>query len=161
VQKLIADMERAAGEKRPVETPPATAASQPAPAPAVTPTVAAPAVVAETPPAASASSGRGLRIGGLAVGVFGLAAIGAGGGFYAVASSANDSLNHPGDGFYSHDAEQRRDSFQSLSIASFAVGSAALAAGVTLYVVGWRQQHRASVHATGSSGHAAPLSLGF
>lgn len=86
--------------------------------------------------------GRMKMIAGAAVAAFGVAAIAAGGGFYAVASSANDKVNHPANGVYSESAENRRETFQALDIAAFVVGGGAIATGAALALLGWRQRHR-------------------
>jgi len=144
VQKLIAEMNKAVEDARSKQPPigaqpPTEPRQQPAIAPQAT-SAPPPRVGAVTP--SDDRGGRKKMTAGLAVAGFGVAAIAAGGGFYAVASSANDQLNHPSNGVYSQSAEDGRDTFQSLDIAAFIVGGVAIVTGATVAVLGWRQRHR-------------------
>jgi tetratricopeptide (TPR) repeat protein len=99
--------------------------------------------------------GSNLRLAGIVVGSFGIAAIAAGGGFYGVAKSANDELNQPGNGKFSAASESKRDTFQALDIASFIIGGAAIVTGVVVYVAGWRRDRRMSLRATSTTQQAS------
>jgi tetratricopeptide (TPR) repeat protein len=123
-----------------------------------------PSTVSEPPPARNLvvpispqESARRLKLSGIVIAAFGAASIVAGGAFYAVAKSANDSLNHPQNGTYSHSSEQNRDTFQKLDIAAFAVGGVALATGAVLYGLGYRNGRRVSIGADAGHGHASAL----
>ncbi len=157
VQKLIAEM-RASVERERAK----------AVAPPAAPSGEAMAIAPPTPPVSRMVSpdderdGRTKEIAGIAVAAFGVAAIATGGGFYAVAKSANDTLNHPSDGTYSAAAEDRRNTFQSLDVVAFLAGSVAMAAGAMVGVLGWRQRHHLTVTPTVSSHVAgATLVVGF
>jgi hypothetical protein len=79
-----------------------------------------------------------------------------GGAFVGVAKSANDNIA-PG-GTFDYNQESRRNTFQTADVVCFAVGGAALAAGVVLYVLGVHQAH--SVRAAATANHAG-LALAF
>ena len=129
------------------------------------------AKVAETPAAAtdvrapSPTVDRGgskLRVAGLVVGAVGVAAVIAGGVFYSVAKSANDSLNHPSNGVFSESSQNKRNTFQALDIAAFVVGGAAIVVGVGAYVGGWHRDRRKSLAASlGTSLQNGPFVLHF
>lgn len=136
VERLIAMLEAQLASERapapPTEVLPPTEPAPPPP-PLPRPTVAPTELVATAP----LDRGRPLRVGGAAL-------LGAGGGlvalgavFVGLAASANGDIKGAG-GVYDPSAEDRRNSFQAADIAFFAVGGAALASGLTLYLVGRR-----------------------
>lgn len=154
IQQIMNELERAQADERAKQPPTGTVAPKTEP-PAAAPQPAAAVHAIEKRP------GSDLRVAGIAVGAVGLAAIIAGGVLYAVAKSANDSLNSPVDGFYSRPAEERRNTFQTLDVIGFAVGGAAVAAGVTMYVLG-RRQGRVLVNSNASAGSgSASLTVKF
>ncbi len=146
VQKLIGEMDQAMADARANQasagTPPR--AEVPAPPAIQQPPAAIPAVAMSVRPS-DERAGRTKMIAGIAIAAFGIAAIGAGGGFFAVASSANNQLNHPSNGVYSQSAEDGRDTYQSLDIAAFIVGGVAVATGAAVALFGWRQRHRMTI----------------
>jgi tetratricopeptide (TPR) repeat protein len=92
--------------------------------------------------------GRGYKIAALATGGAGVTALILGGVFAIMAGSASDELNHPQPGtVFDASVEQRMNTDRNLSIAMFAVGGALTATGVTLAVLGFRAERRASVRA--------------
>ena len=149
VEKIVADLEASITlEKATRSSPPQGTVSPeksavveptppPAPAPVVTPQPTAPAFSE-----ADRRTGRTLKISGLAVGGFGILALAAGGGFVAGAHSANDDV--VATGTFDRSAQDRRDTFQALDIAFFAIGAAALVAGTTLFLLGRRNEHKVS-----------------
>ena len=160
VQKLIAEMRKAdddAHSKGPLTRPQAPAPGDLRAQPTAQPQVTA------APLTASATTGeRRMVITGLAVAAFGVASIAVGGGFYALARSANDQLNHPSNGIYSESAENGRDTFQSLDIAAFSIGGAAAIAGSFVAVLGWRQRHHLTITpVTTNRSVGASLRVGF
>jgi tetratricopeptide (TPR) repeat protein len=84
-------------------------------------------------------SARTKTIAGIATCAVGVALLAAGGGFAAAANSASNQLNHPADGVFNPSAEDRRNTYQALDAVAFAVGGAAVAAGVTVLVIGWHE----------------------
>lgn len=175
VQKLIVEMQRAVDEQRakmppPGTQPPAESLAQQPPG-TQRPTVSTSAEAAPTPstaptPSSPPATGRSertarmFRTAGIGVAAFGVASIVAGGVFYSVAKSANDSVNHPMDGYYSSAAEERRNTFQTLDVVAFVVGGAAAATGTTLYLVGWRRDRRFALIPSAGIGRIG-LSLSF
>lgn len=158
VQKLVAEMQKAIDDERAKQPPPVT----PSRAERAEPQPNAPAPSPMSVSQADNRAGQTKMIAGIAIAAFGVAAIATGGGFYAVASSANDSLNHPSNGTYSASAEDRRNTFQSLDISAFVVGGVAFAAGATIAVVGWRQRHHLTVTPMASrSGVGASVDVQF
>jgi tetratricopeptide (TPR) repeat protein len=89
-----------------------------------------------------ASSGRGLRLGGMVAGGLGLVGIGAGVAFNLRASSLSDDLSRPG-ATYDPDKDSDGESAEKLMYISFAAGSALLVSGAALYFLG----HRARANA--------------
>lgn len=158
VQKLVTEMNAASQDARAkqpqkVKAPPEPHAESP-------PVITRRGTEGVTP--SDERVGRTKMVAGVAVAAFGVAAIAAGGGFYAVASSANDRLNHPSNGVYSESAENSRDTFQSLDIAAFVMGGVALLTGTTLAVLGWRQRHRLTFMPTTTGNPVgATLNVGF
>lgn len=80
------------------------------------------------------------RIAGLAVGGVGIVALGLGGMFTALADNANRHIVQ-GD-TWSTNQQDRRDGYEAGYITSFAVGGAAVATGLVLYLVGKHDQRR-------------------
>jgi tetratricopeptide (TPR) repeat protein len=163
VEKLISQMEQAIDEQRNRQPP--TGTEPVAGTVAATPPVAHEPVVAPTvsppPPARNDRSGSKLRLAGIAVGSFGAAAVVAGGAFYAVAKSANDTLNRPSDGTFSESAQSKRNTFQTLDIVAFIVGGAAIVTGVAVYVAGRRRDRRPSLRANGGAQRATSFGFEF
>ena len=119
------------------ETPLPTAA----PAAAATATTTAPTAASE--PAPDERAGRTKRIAAMATAGVGLAAIGVGIGMSALAKQASDKLTHgTQDAMYDLALDRQGRSDQNAAIALYAVGGAAVAVGVVLYVLGWRDAHR-------------------
>jgi hypothetical protein len=114
------------------------------PKPAV-PVVSAP-MKASAPVKASAPapSGNGKKIGGIVVGVVGLAALGAGIGMGVLAGNESDRLSHPTTGTRFDD---KGLGYQNAEIGLLVVGGAALVTGVVLFVIGHREGKRAPLRA--------------
>jgi len=83
---------------------------------------------------------RTKRIAGLAVGAAGIVALGLGGAFTGLADDANRHIVQ-GD-MWSTDQQARRNGYEAGSVACFAVGGAAVVTGLTLYLVGRREERR-------------------
>lgn len=99
------------------------------------PPVAAPLVVVA--PVPRLDPRRSLRLAGIAATGLGAGLLAAGGVFAGVAASAGeDALHHDA---YDYAADQRLHSFRAGAIASFAIGGALTAAGVTMWVMGRRR----------------------
>jgi tetratricopeptide (TPR) repeat protein len=136
------EVEKATKEKPPVGTLPAT------PPPVVTP----PVVVAPPPPPPrppepdlhELALGRKLRIAGLAVGAFGVAAVGTGAAFAGLTAHVNQQLNNPGGPMPTYDKslEQKGRTYHALETAFFVVGGAAVATGVVALIVGTQKVKR-------------------
>lgn len=109
--------------------------SEPSPSPSVTP-----AVAVETQPAST--RGRGLRIAGLSMIGIGAASLIVGGTFVGLAKSANDDVNSPSNNRFDPSAEDRRNTYQAVDVAFFAIGGVAAATGITIYFLGRRAAHR-------------------
>lgn len=132
----------------------------PAPAPRV---VDAPSTVGVDH--GTAKSARTKKIAGLAVAGFGVAAIAVGAAFAVLAKSAFDEINTPAPGYvFRPETRDALKTDQVLEAVFFAVGGAAVVAGVTVAVLGWREAragaHRARLNVGGSLAGAA-LQLGF
>jgi tetratricopeptide (TPR) repeat protein len=80
---------------------------------------------------------RPLRLAGIATAGVGLGLVAAGAGFAAVSEQQGERAWH-GDA-YDYDADQRRAGFRAGAIASFVVGGAATATGITLWILGRRR----------------------
>jgi len=139
-RQWTAELTRQLEAERPV-TPPPTRPDPPPITPPATPTLAPPSQQPEHPPQAP-SSGRRLRLAGIAAGVAGLAAVGAGVAFAFKARSAQDTIDGHTmgpwtgaemDAFY---AGQRDNRYM---IASYAAGGALIATGAVLFVLGSRK----------------------
>jgi hypothetical protein len=97
---------------------------------------AAPAVVQVAAPASAPerTGGMGLRVSGIAVGVVGLAAIATG----VILATKTRTLTNELNKTYNRDKAATRDSYETWGWVSYGVGTAALVAGTTLYILGWR-----------------------
>lgn len=137
------EVEKATKERPPVGTLPAT------PQPVVT----APPPVVVVPPAPppkpepdlhELALGKKLRIAGLAVGAFGVAALGTGAAFAGLTAHVNGQLNNPGGSMPTYDKslESKGRTYQTLETTFFVVGGVAVAAGVTAILVGTHKVKR-------------------
>jgi len=97
---------------------------------------AAPAVVQVGAPVSTPerAGGMGLRVSGIAVGVVGIAAIATGVILATKTRALTDELNKT----YNRDKAATRDSYETWGWVSYGVGAAALVAGTTLCIFGWR-----------------------
>jgi len=86
------------------------------------------------------SEGRGLRIAGIAATAFGLCAITTG----VVLALKEQSLTNQINAKFNADKESTRASYVTWGYVSYGVGAAAVVAGATLYVLGWRSERAAS-----------------
>jgi tetratricopeptide (TPR) repeat protein len=122
--------------------PTVTAAPPPSPAPS-------PAIVtqAEAPP----KRGRTLRLAGIGVGAGGIALLALGGVFVGLAKNADNNFLHPANGIYSPGAESSRTTYQALDATFFVLGGVAVATGVTLFVLGQREERQKRVALGGRS----------
>jgi hypothetical protein len=143
--KHLTDSERAETEQHISDCEAALAQAAPAttrvsevPAAAASPAPPSAATTAGTPAAAVAarpsSTGRGLRIAGIASAAVGLAAIGGGVGFALKTRSisSDEQKNGP-----TKAQEDDRKSYETLGWICYGVGAAALATGAVLYIMGW------------------------
>jgi tetratricopeptide (TPR) repeat protein len=112
--------------------------SQPEPAQVTPPPPPPPQQAGPLPPTpADRALGKKLKLAGLGVAAVGVAGLVLGGTFAGLTDSANHDINNPKPGApYDKDLESRGNTYQSVEIATFAVGGAALVTGVVLYVVG-------------------------
>lgn len=146
IQQIMADMDHALAKERARPAPsPDTAAPQPTRSidSATSPPPASVEIAAPTTRGANETelhNARTKRIAGLAIGGFGLVALGVGGLFTGLANDANRHIV-TGDG-WSSATEDRRNMYQSLDAASFVVGGVAVATGIVLYLVGRHEQRR-------------------
>jgi hypothetical protein len=86
------------------------------------------------------SDGRGLRIAGIATAGAGLCAITTG----IVLALKERSLTNEINAKFNADKESTRASYVNWGYVSYGVGAAAVVAGATLYVLGWRSERAAS-----------------
>jgi tetratricopeptide (TPR) repeat protein len=97
------------------------------------------------------AQGKKLRLIGIGVGAFGVAALAVGGAMAGLTASVNDDLNHPKQTtpppLYSHSLESTGRTYQTLSYTFFAVGGAALVGGVATILVGQQKIKRSSHYA--------------
>lgn len=146
-EKHIADCQALLGTKE--STAPKAEAAPPAPAPAA-PIVAPSPPPAVMPPAATApeqvaaadnaapaaNPGRGLRIAGISCGVVGLASVGTGIYYYTQARSYSDKVS--GQTIPNPSDESAGKHAQTMQWVFYSVGTAAIATGTVLYVLGWQ-----------------------
>ncbi len=146
VQKLVEGMDRAVAEQRARQPP--TGVTPPAETPAQT--TEHPTVTQETSQLDPAlqQRNRTLRIAGIATGAVGIGLLVGGGVFAAESKSAADQLSRPGT--FDPSVDDRRSTFQTLDVVFFAAGGVALAAGVTLFVLGKTRPERRRVAASPS-----------
>jgi tetratricopeptide (TPR) repeat protein len=83
---------------------------------------------------------RKKRIAGFAVAGAGIAGLALGGAFLGLAGSANNQI--VSGTMWSESQQSRRDSFVAANIACFAIGGAAVATGLVLYLVGRHDAHK-------------------
>jgi tetratricopeptide (TPR) repeat protein len=141
------EVQKATTEKPPVGTLPEP---RPSTTSATTTNAAPPVAIVAPPPKPRAPDlhelalGRKLRIAGIAVGAFGVAALATGGVFAGLTANINHQLNQPASSMptYNKSLEARGRTDQSLETAGFVVGGAALAAGVATLVVGTQKLER-------------------
>jgi hypothetical protein len=84
------------------------------------------------------TSGHGTRVGGIVTAAAGLAAVGAGVGFNLAERSLHNQMSRDA-GKNTTDNENRRGTYQTISIIGYSVGAAALVTGTVLYVLGVRE----------------------
>lgn len=117
--------------------PPAAPAAAPAPSPAIAPSPPAASSPARDMSSDERSARAGRRKAALALGVVGIALVGASVALAVLANSAGNQISHPAAGQKFDPAlETRGVAFQDSAIAGFAVGGAAIATGVLLYAFG-------------------------
>ena len=141
-EKHIADCQALLGQKSvPEKTAPEpkteTASLAPAPAPSpAAPVMNPPEQVAiAAQPAATTSTGRGLRIAGITCGAIGVASVGTAIYFYTRARSFSDKVAHEVPRLSSD--EQAGKNAETMQWVFYGVGAAAIATGTVLYVLGW------------------------
>jgi hypothetical protein len=122
----------------PFAAPPPSAAlpPEPAPTPEPSPIIRQPAVQPGSP-----SGGAGLRIGGVLVASFGVAAVGAGVLFNVKANSMVDDMYASLDGY---SKESNRKTYETLAWVGYGVGAACVVSGVLLYTFGLKAKSRQS-----------------
>jgi tetratricopeptide (TPR) repeat protein len=139
IEQRIKDMQTQLNAKSENATPVAAApAPQPvvvAPAPAPQPVVVAPVSVLQAQPAPAPSSGRGLRIAGIAVGAVGVAGVVTGVVLGLQATSLHDDAVKAGS-VYDDSKFQSAKTYRTMAWASLGVGAAAIATGGVLYYLG-------------------------
>ena len=131
--------EKTASESKTEAAPAVTAATIPAPNPpavAMLPPTPAPEQIAvAAQPAATAPTGRGLRIAGITCGAVGVASVGTAIYFYTRARSFSDKVAHEVPRLSSD--EQAGKNAETMQWVFYGVGAAAIATGTVLYVLGW------------------------
>jgi tetratricopeptide (TPR) repeat protein len=144
VQALIEDLRKTVeAQQRTQEKPPtSTIPSEAAPSaavPAPPPSQSGVEIASGPPPRRSP---RFMKA-GIGVGAAGVVLLALGGGLAGESASEDNALNHPTPGaMFDPSLESRSRAFQSASIAMFAIGGVAVAAGVTLLAVGSRRVAR-------------------
>lgn len=139
VESHIAECQRLLDEETAKTTPPPQPAP-PAPPPAP---IAAPVIVVQSPPPPPAPVGKpgsALRTTGIVLGSTGLAALATAVVLNLKANSLADKANQD----YDPDAESSQKSYKTGAIVGYSVGGTALAAGVTLYLIGRSKAKAAS-----------------
>jgi hypothetical protein len=106
-----------------------------------------------SPPAPSA--GSGLRWGGVATGAAGVAAAVVGGVLFAAGNTKRDNLQSP---THPYDAsDENWKTYRGAGIGLLVGGGALLAGGITMFVLGWQQEHAATgASSVALSGGAGP-----
>jgi tetratricopeptide (TPR) repeat protein len=132
----------AAEPRKPVAAPEAAPSPETSPEPAVEQTSAV--------DQSANLPGRSKRIAGLAVGIAGLAALGAGIGLAVAAHDASDQVEHADR--FDPALDQQGKAFQGASIGLLAGGAAAVATGTILYVLGHRELRAGRVSFAPSAG---------
>lgn len=149
-QERIADLENLVKEQQKAQTAPPqgpeppSAATEPA---GETPTAGtqssktpAPAPATREPNPTELRAARTKRIAGFAVGGFGVVALALGGVFTGLASDANRHIVTGNT--WSSSTEDRRNTYQALDAAFFAIGGVAVATGVVLYLIGRHDERK-------------------
>jgi tetratricopeptide (TPR) repeat protein len=135
-EQHITDCKEMIAQERGTSPPPGAAQSAVAapskPEPAPTPEPAA-TVTQPAPQAVATSSGAGLRIGGIVVASFGVAAAGAGILFNVMANSTVSDMYKTSDGYTK---ESDRKTYATLAWVGYGVGAASVVTGAILYGVG-------------------------
>ena len=131
VEQHIVECKSHLQEQATIASPPEVPTS---PKPVVAPV--APAVIEVVAPVSTPepADGMGLRVSGIAVGVVGIAAIATGVILATKTRALTDELNKS----YNRDKAAKRDSYETWGWVSYGVGAAALVAGTTLCILGWR-----------------------
>jgi hypothetical protein len=121
--------------------------SSPAPTPEAPPTPeSSPFVSRPAPQPVATSSGAGLRLGGILVASFGVAAVGAGVLFNVKANSTVNDMYSTADGYTK---ESDRKTYETLAWVGYGVGAACVVTGAILYAVGLKAK----------SGHSDDVAL--
>jgi hypothetical protein len=94
--------------------------------------------VATTPAQEPENPGHAMRVGGVVAAAAGLATLGAGIGFNLAERSLHNQMSSDATKATSAN-EDRRSTYQTVSIIGYAIGATALVTGVTLYVLGARK----------------------
>ena len=92
------------------------------------------------PPPSDPSIGRGLRVGGVVSMAVGVAGLGVGLAFNLASNGLDRELAA---GNYTRDKSSRRDSYRTWGWVSYSAGAAAVAAGLTAYLLGLRSSQSA------------------
>lgn len=92
------------------------------------------------PPPSDPNTGRGLRVGGVVSMAVGVAALGLGLAFNLASNGLDRELAA---GNYTRDKSSRRDSYRTWGWVSYGVGAAAMATGLTAYLLGLRANRTA------------------
>jgi tetratricopeptide (TPR) repeat protein len=142
VEERVGQLEEVIAAKKTAAQPPdhtlapETTPAQPAPAVQPAPTATERVVV-------DARAGRTKRVAGIAAAGVGVASIGVAIGMSVLAKQASDKLTNGAAGsMYDLNLDRQGRTDQNAAIALYAVGGVAVAAGVVLYVLGWRDAHR-------------------
>jgi tetratricopeptide (TPR) repeat protein len=137
-EQHIADCKEMIAQERGTSPPPSSAqavvaspAAASKPEPALTPEPAT--IVSQPAHPAATSSGAGLRIGGIVVASFGVAAAGAGVLFNVMANRTVNDMYKASDGYTK---ESNRKTYETLSWVGYGVGAACVVTGAILYGVG-------------------------
>ncbi len=121
----------AASTPQPVVAPPSIAPPAAQPLPPTAPSIVEQAVPPPRP--TQGSKGAGLRIGGIAVGAFGVAALGAGVLLNMKANSTVDDMYSSYDGY---SKESDRKTYETWAWVGYGVGAACIVTGAVLYAIG-------------------------
>jgi iron complex outermembrane receptor protein len=161
VEKRVLEIDDAIKQQEKAKEAPPTGPASPggaseAPKPAQPGEVASARRSAEPDPR-TARRARTMRIAGVATLSGGVLLLGLGGAFVGLASVANSEITGP-DGRFDASAEDRRNAFQAVDAVFFATGGVAVAAGLTLYLVGRAQGHRSGFQQAATT---SPIQIRF